>query len=344
MKYLSELTANCSLKRSAVLVIIFLVCVLIGVVFCPFQERNGKLIYGGRSAVAKDFDENVIDRPIVYYLNGEEVVIITPSGDHSSNALSDRLITSPGLYSIWGNSYNLSREGLYRFVLPGKENIQRIVYRDDLDSFLSSVSWIVSHGNSDNKKSFSVLSAKALHSKIFVTCGAVSKWAQELLSSIQVESRLVGGITIDEWNTYNNGHLLIEVWHKSWKKWVVFDLDNNSFFLPNDSETPLSVIQWSEHVADRKYRIVHIAKDTRVDISDFRGKNGFDYGFFSEGLNADIRTWYARVMQVPFVYDQDERLYRFMDKQWRERVEGYSPNYKYLEKDIFFRKYYSQKK
>jgi hypothetical protein len=278
---------------------------------------------------------------IVYFSKNSEMFEVQAVSSKSAIALPDVLVIPPGTYSFAGNTYAVMDEGLYRFVVPGEGNLQRIVYKNSLNAFLSSISWIVSHGNIDDKKSVTELSRKALSEKLFITCGTVSKWAQALLHSIGIKSRLVGGITVDTWNTYDNGHLLIEVWQDEWNKWVVVDLDNNSYFLSIDSEVPLSVMEWSALVAQNQYRIESLANDSRLDISGFRSKKGYDFGFFAEALNADIHSWYRRVMQVPFIYDEKERLFRFMAEEQKVRVEAYSANYKYMEKSIFMQKYYS---
>ncbi|MFX0201856.1 MAG: hypothetical protein ACFFCW_37575, partial [Candidatus Hodarchaeota archaeon] len=60
-------------------------------------------------------------RPIVYYANQIMVVDIPESRDpESASVFPDKLVISPGEYKYQGKSYNLNREGLYRFIWPGK--------------------------------------------------------------------------------------------------------------------------------------------------------------------------------------------------------------------------------
>ena len=40
-----------------------------------------------------------------------------------------------------------------------------------------------------------------------------------------VKSRLVSSLTLDSWNSYDNGHIMIEVFRPELKKWVVYDID-----------------------------------------------------------------------------------------------------------------------
>ena len=54
-----------------------------------------------------------------------------------------------------GKTYNLDKEGVYRFVNPGKNNLQRIVFETNRDALISSIAWIYSHGNRDDGKNYS---------------------------------------------------------------------------------------------------------------------------------------------------------------------------------------------
>ncbi len=280
------------------------------------------------------------NQPIAYFLNGDIVFTLDPVLSEHSKTIPQNIVIPPGIYTFSGKNYSLLAEGLYRLVVPGKINVQRVVYRENLDAFLSAICWMVSHGNADDSILLPDLTDKAMHSKVLITCGTVSRWARELLLSIGVDSRIVSGITVKEWNDFDNGHILLEVWRAKWRKWVVYDFDNNCYFLPLHSDIPLSIVDLSTLVTEKKYRIRSLANDTRLDVSGFRSANGYDYSFFSEGINADIKSWYARVLMVPCIYDDKQRLFIFMDEPSKKKVESYSPNYKYMEKDKFMSKYY----
>ena len=74
---------------------------------------------------------------------------------------------------------------------------------------------------------------KALNSKIFGTCGTITIWIQEILESNNIKSRIVQTLTLDDWNTYDNGHTMIEVYHNDLQKWILYDLDSNVYFSKN---------------------------------------------------------------------------------------------------------------
>ena len=282
------------------------------------------------------------NKPFAYYANFQNVTkIFATNKTLESQPLHSNLVIKPGTYVVFDNVYDLNKEGLYRFIYPERENHQRIVFNGNVDSLLSSVAWIYSHGNLDDKKTETELNTKALNSKIFGTCATISHWIQNLLDKQQINSRVVQTLTLDEWNNYDNGHTMIEIYREDHKKWVVYDLDNNAYFSIND--VPLSLIEFVNSVKDDSYEINYIANDSRLDISNFLSINGYNYAFFSESIVANedtLREWYKRVIQVPLIPDLNNNYY-FFDYDNRFKIEGYASNYKYLTEKEFLKRFYN---
>jgi len=278
--------------------------------------------------------------PIVYHLTHDRAHKIDGISETAKINIPNHLIIESGTYTFIDKNYSLDKEGLYRFVLINGVNEQRIVYKNNIDSLLSAISWIVSHGNSDAQKTNIELSKKALKEKLFITCGTVSIWANSLLDSLNIKSRIVMGMTVDKWNTYDNGHTLIEVWRTDYNKWVLYDLDNNSYFIPTTGSVPLSLIEFSIAVMEGDYRIINLSLDTKLDVSNFTNSNEYNYNFFSEANNINIRDWYRRVMQVPLIYNAEEQKYLFMSAKYKDKIEMYSKQNKYVTKEVFIKKFY----
>ena len=279
--------------------------------------------------------------PFVYYafLDNTEIICSIDSIANSTD-LPNSLIIKPGKFKFYGKVYDLKKEGLYRFVYPEKENQQRIVYENNIDALLSSIAWIYSHGNSDDKKKYSEINVKILHSKIFATCGSISEWTQRTLQENGIKSRIVSSLTLDQWNSYDNGHILIEVYREKFNKWVVYDLDNNTYFSKN--KIPLSLIEFSEQSSNLDYEINYITNNSNLNIANFiDNKTNYDYAFLIEARfanNNSIKQWYKRVMQIPLIGD-DKYNYFFNDTNI-SRVEKYSSYYKYMSKKQFLEKFY----
>ena len=284
-------------------------------------------------------DDNTPQAYFAYQTSINEII-----ADYSlvdSKTLPDELLIAPGYYEFQDLNYDLTKEGLYRFYLPEIENQQRIVFDSNVDSLLSSIAWIYSHGNSDNNKSVEELDDKALHSKIFGTCDNISHWIKHILDDRQIKSRVVQTLTIEDWNSYNNGHTMIEIYRDDFNKWVLYDLDNNAYFSVN--QIPLSLLEFYESINKENYNIHFLADDTKNDVSNFKGNDGYDYAFFAESINSNentLRDWYNRVVQVVIISDTENNYY-FYDQKHREQIENYSNQYKFLEYEEFIQKIYN---
>jgi hypothetical protein len=289
------------------------------------------------------------NQPLVYraYMDTTEP-IPSVAGSSETPALPSTLVIAPGRYAFLGKTYDLQKQGLYRFSLFQKENQQRIVYdkkHGDVDAVLSAIAWMVSHGNSDNGKSADAWTQKALTSKLFITCGGISGWACYIMTPLGIRVRTVSSLTLDEWNSYDNGHSIMEVYREDFKKWVLYDVDENACFF--DKTNPLSLLELSERAASGDYQIKSLAADSMMDVSNFkvdardRAKaDGFDLAFFMEQMQSENgrRLWYARALQVPMIGGCF--CLTTPSEANRKRVESYCKGAKYLEKDEFVKKFY----
>jgi len=282
--------------------------------------------------------------PIVFHTLLTNVKIIIPNESNlDSIKLPEKLIIPSGKYVFNGNTYNLSEEGLYRFVIPLEKNEQRIVFDGkNIYSLMSAIAWIYSHGNSDNLKSFEEINSKALNSKIFGTCGAISIWIQGILESHNIKSRIVQTLTLDDWNTYDNGHTMIEVYQTDLEKWVLYDLDSNFYFSQNG--IPLSLIEFIDAVKNNNYEIHILASDTKLDVSQFLAQNGYEYAFYAESIYANEETqknWYKRIIQIPMIGENEFSYFTTNNDDDRKRMEIYASHHRFLTSDEFYSKFYS---
>lgn len=252
--------------------------------------------------------------------------------------LPAKLIIPKGVYSYSGKSYNLRKQGVYRFITPEIKNEQRIVYSNSIDTILSSIAWISIHGNRHDKLDFKSLQQMAKSSKLSLTCGPISKMAVTILNSLGYDARFVMGLTLDKWNTYDNGHSLIEVFRTDYDKWVVYDLDNNCY--TSYDGVPLSIIELSNHIkVNKPFDIIKIAIDTKLDIG-YGNSDKYNFSFFSELIissDKTLKNWYSRVLQVPLI--KSNGLYYFHDEKSSKRVLKYS---KHFVKVDNFRTFYSK--
>lgn len=280
------------------------------------------------------------NKPIVYHAFLEKIQMVDVVSNEDGNELPDELVIPKDKYIFSGNTYNLDKEGVYRFVNPGKYNIQRIVFEKDLNALLSSIAWIYSHGNNDDEKEYSEILQKAKSEKIFATCGTISNWSVQFLKEFGVKARIVAVLTLDDWNSYDNGHILVEVYREELKKWILYDVDNDAFFSSNG--IPLSLLEFVKKVREDDYDIEFIARKNDIDISNFVDReNSYDYGFLIEArfLNEQTRRkWYKRVFQVPMIVDEGKSY--FFDNTNKDKILSYSSFYEFLDKKEFLDRFY----
>lgn len=324
-------------KNFYILFLILLLSVALNTAFI-FNNKSTIKVYLKECFFKRKLDyENT---PLAYYayLNNIYNLKDTLFYTDNINTLPNKLIIAPGIYEIFERTYHLKSEGLYRFLNPEISNAQRIVYKNDIDALLSSIAWIASHGNADNGKSFKELNNKALHSKLFLTCGHISSWALNLLNNQNILARRVSGLTLEKWNSYDNGHVMIEVYRESLNKWVLYDLNKGVYFTKND--TLLSLIEFVNLIETQKYEIVPFSQNAKSDISNFKSrKTNYDYAFFVEKINANLKEWYKRVMQVPLINHEGKNY--FFDKANKTRIETYSSSYFFMNEEDFMIFFYS---
>lgn len=274
---------------------------------------------------------------IVFHAYLDNVKQISSEGNNSQcQPLPDSLVISPGKYLYNGLLYDMNEEGLYRFINIGHENQQRIVFKTNYLAIISGICWIVSYGYNDDRKKIDILNKKALQSKLSLSCDDLSKWAVYILSSCAIPSRVVRTLTLDDKNSYNNAHTMIEVYHAGLDHWLLFDMSLHSRFQYNGDY--LNLVQFTELVKDRKeYNIEYMCGGATLDISHFKSYGKYDFALWSElvFLNKTLtREWYNRVAQVPTI--KKEGKFMHYDKENCERIQkNFSTNYYYIEETEF---------
>jgi len=277
-----------------------------------------------------------------------EPIAATKVGD--PRPLPDRLIIPPGDYAAPGGTYSLREEGLYRFVMPGKANAQRIVFDGKVSVLASSLAWVFPHGNRDDGLAARELERKALSQKLTMTCEPLCRFAQGLLKGVNVRARVVAVTTLEPRNNYDDSHTLLEVFDPAHNRWIVCDIDNNVFFdshvilvrvarSPEELASPLSLVEFVDAVKAGGLIIEPLSADTRMDVGGFRD-GGFDWAFFFEKVQADLPAWYRRVAQVALM--RADGVYYFCDETARTRLEAEGSHFRYMRKEDFTAKFYPE--
>jgi hypothetical protein len=252
--------------------------------------------------------------------------------------LPDQLILEPGKYFFNDQCYDLSSEGLYRFICPHKKlNLQRIVYKDDSSALMSSLAWIMTHGHKNDNAAYNVLIQTAKNDKLILTCESMVRFAFTFLSKLNVKSRIIGARTLEQWNGYDDGHYLIEVFRPELNKWVLYDLDTDACFTYNNQL--LSLIEFMEHVGRAEYEIKYISNDVRAALDDV-GNSQHNFSFINEGRIADLKSWYKRIMQLVFIDHENVYISSSIQPNIEKYPKGAFPKINYVTRKELISSFY----
>lgn len=256
--------------------------------------------------------------------------------------LPDELIVPPGNYFIDGTAYDMTKEGLYRFLNINKNNRQVIVYQNDLLSLLSSLTWMHSHGLMDDPKKYDVLINIAKTRKIHQICGKFSYFCHRILSSLGIPCRVVVLLTLEKWNSYNNGHTLLEVFNgRSWELW---DVDQHCYFT-KDGDI-LSAKDFLISCGKDEYQIKYTTPASAMASNDL-DTEGYDQTLLAEHFLVapkSKRAWYRHCAQVLLIEVDGIFYFTCSSNEDRKRIESYPHHYlgilKCLEEQDFLKRFY----
>lgn len=195
---------------------------------------------------------------------------------------------------------------------------------------------VVKHGNIDDNKPFEQSISTLKHRQLSMTCGYISILTQQILKNLEIPSRIIATLTLEDWNTYDNGHTLLEIYQPKLNKWVAVDLDTKTIFKLKDS-TNASLMDLTKVGLND----ITLGKLTSTPIIDYSGITKTQ--IFAEYMASDLRKWYQRVFQVFSIQDNTSKKYVFMtnNTETAKRLASYSPEYTTLSPEEFAKKYYT---
>jgi hypothetical protein len=236
----------------------------------------------------------------------QEVRPLARAPGASVPALPNKLVIAPSLYKVSGKVYDMRREGLYRF-----SGEQRIVYKTSLDTFMSSLSWIMHHSAADDGLPPDQAVSAAMTRDLLMTCGYQVEVARYLLKGFGFRARAAAIVNFD----YNDTHTLVEVQRNG--LWELWDLDYNAQPLTNGGR-PTTIVDWV-YDTDRTARI--LSRDERV-----LSTSPHSYGNYLNipMLSSDAQTW-------PYYYT---------DPADQARMSAINTNYRYLAPSQFYGQFY----
>lgn len=217
---------------------------------------------------------------------------ILPTPATANRSFNGSLVLQPGVYDYNDVRYDCTAEGLYTWFNPLIDTTNRIMYSGDIYALLSGLAWLCAHGTAD--EGLSDKAGRARTSVLRMRCGFVAPFVQSQLSSVGEQSRIVRILTADTPNTYDNGHVAIEVFHGG--KWKLWDISNNCYF--SKAGEHLSLKEMTQAAASDDFHIEKIAGDS-YSVEPFTSSGQFDVTAFARIKLANLRGWVRRIYQIP---------------------------------------------
>jgi len=250
---------------------------------------------------------------------------------------SDKLILPKGIYTFNGISYDLTMEGLHRILdLENDDSLQVIIYEKDILKLLSSFSWMVKHGNSNDRDNFSSIRKKMRKENLSLTCGPVSNYVHTHLRRLGIKSRLIHFFKKNNFNNYDNGHILLEVYIDN--KWILVDIDNNVIFIDKNKGFLSAYDIATQKDAFKKQ--VKLSSDTGGVLNFKSKKSLLNFSFYMD--NFTLNEWYKSIMQVLFIYDKGKLPLCTKNMNWEEITQYYKYT-QCLDKKEFYEQNYGEK-
>lgn len=275
-----------------------------------------------------------------FFLKGHDVRRVNSIKDVKV-LLPEMLIVPPGEYSIYGKSFELHEEGLYRFINATVENRQCIVFQNDVRTLMSAICWLVSHGYRDNRKTFEEKKEIAQRGKLIITCGDCSAFAVQIFRGLKIPARVVNVASLLPRNGYNEGHVLTEIFHEG--RWIVFDPDEGAIYY--SGEKHLNIMDLVRQVQSDNYRREPLCDGIPVAIGHFTA-NDYAYDLWYEtclsnhALQSEI---FARVMGIPIIAESRINYFTTFSQEDRQRAEELYPEraLHFLTNEEFYARFYA---
>lgn len=239
---------------------------------------------------------------------GSNGPIILASQVGSQPPIPSPLIIPPGTYGYNSPRYNMTAEGLYRFMSASggyADGGHRIVYQSDVHALLTGLAGVTIHGTPDESRTIAEKTHRARTGWIKMRCGFIDQWARAVLTDKGIASRSVSVVTMDEPNDYDNGHVATEVMING--TWRLYDLTFNRAFR-DSSQTPLQARNIAAHVADGTYFDDTMLTGQPMFDPDWYNANALYMSIALEDITG-LPRWTARTFQAVGIHHTDGLCY-----------------------------------
>ncbi len=275
------------------------------------------------------------------------------------------LIDEPRWVRFADRCFPLRAEGLYRFWNWGRAAWDRrdsrphplggrkrygcvILFRRDPLALLAALATVQVHGTAHNGQPLETMLAHARRGALSLTCGEAARLAARLLTDRGWRARVVGARRVTgRYNTYDNGHALLEFYWPRHRKWVLADTDMAHVFPAGHGrggDGYLNMREVTARIAAGEGLATQALTTTppRIDSSeavagDFCGYEQFVPGF---GDDAERDAWYRGMFAAPYHVDGATQVFCAATDRIRRLLERNEPGAEVLSPAAWAERFY----
>jgi hypothetical protein len=250
------------------------------------------------------------------------------------------ILKQPARVQIEDRIYHVDQEGMYRFLdFRTRQTRNVILYLGDMWRFAGHVSRLQVHGWRHDNQNDAELTETARIGRLSITCGIIARFARHHLEQQGYKTRGVSTKTLDEWDSYDNGHILMEVFDPHEQRWVLFDPDMGCRLLNRGRALNLGeVVQLYKSGQKGELNFLsYPAIDTHAETTAPKDHAQFTlYGDIMLRYPEMRQSWYRHVFQVPLI----DGAYP-LSREDESRLAGRSLSGKRMTWDEWMRRSYS---
>lgn len=312
--------------------------------------------------VCHDISAQLISGLEVRSLQGRERA---PSQELSQDVQSLPLIVRESQWVKFADRhFHLRQEGLYRFwdwgkvskpnamdmptVLDGaREYSCVILYRKDVLTLLHSLAAVHVHGYVHGAASFEDKLKAAKRGSVSMICGETALFLCKLLPELGIQTRFLVGMRLEgPYNTYDNGHSVVEMFWPEFKKWVAVDVDLHCLFVKG--RRYLSALELNQAIRrGGDFKLLRLAPGCIGGVDTTPNVAGeYSCQLYLEPVFHDsklLKEWVCRSFAAPGIGEGGFYWLFGRTPAERKRLAEYSATYRVIDEAEWIRRFYGGK-
>lgn len=206
-------------------------------------------------------------------------------------------------------------------------------FANEMDRLITYISENHEHAGDDDYLSYEEAKKVIKKRKLRMTCGSISNFAVNYLTEKGIKCRFILTLTLEEWNNNNNGHSMVEVYHKG--RWYLLDIDLKNIFLLNGQQIDANT--FCKISDSESFEIVKFCNG-EVMAPDQRNTWFGDLFSTEEGF----RWFYKRCCQVNMIREKGGVFFFTSDQKNASRILSYlyCGPFSYMDEKKFMQTFY----